>query len=64
MLGYDETLGAAQTMATAVNMRYLVSVGYLVGITVQLIGIGLVYNLDKKTLAKVHADLKERRAAK
>ena len=64
MLGYDETLGAAQTMATAVNMRYLVSVGYLVGITVQLIGIGLVYNLDKKTLSKVHADLKERRAAK
>lgn len=64
MLGYDETLGAAQTMATAVNMRYLVSVGYLVGIVVQLIGIGLVYNLDKKTLAKVHADLKERRAAK
>ena len=64
MLGYDETLGAAQTMATAVNMLYLVSVGYLLGITVQLIGIGLVYNLDKKTLAKVHADLKERRAAK
>jgi len=64
MLGYDEALGAAQTMATAVNMRYLVSIGYLVGITVQLIGIGLVYNLDKKTLAKVHADLKERRAAK
>lgn len=64
MLGYDETLGAAQTMATAVNMRYLVSGGYLVCIIIQMIGIGLVYNLDKKTFAQIQSDLKARRAEK
>ena len=51
-------------MATAVNMRYLVSGGYLVCIIIQMIGIGLVYNLDKKTFAQIQSDLKARRAEK
>ena len=63
MLGYDETLGAAQTAETAVNMLNLVRGGYVIGILVQMIGIGLVFNLDKKTLAKIHTDLEERREA-
>ena len=63
MLGYDETLGAAQTAETAVNMLNLVRGGYVIGVLVQMIGIGLVFNLDKKTLAKIHTDLEERREA-
>ena len=63
MLGYDETLGAAQTAETALNMLNLVRGGYVIGVLVQMIGIGLVFNLDKKTLAKIHTDLEERREA-
>ena len=45
-------------------MRYMVAWGYLIGQSIQLIAILLIYNLDKKTLAKVHADLAARKAAK
>ncbi len=62
-LGYDETLGAAQTAQTASNMRYLVAACYLFSAVVQLIALGLVYNLDKKTVAQMTAELDERHAA-
>lgn len=62
-LGYDETLGAAQTAATALNMRYLTAVCYLVMAVIELIGYGLVFNLDKKTVATMHDELNERHAA-
>ena len=35
----------------------------LVSAIMQFIGLGLVYNLDKKTLAKMNADLEARRSA-
>lgn len=60
--GYDETLGSAQTAATASNMLNLVIVLYIVGAVIQFIGLFFVYNLDKKTLAHMNADLAERRA--
>ena len=60
-LGYIGANGADQTMEVARNMRYLVAVLYTVSAALQLIGLGLIYNLDKKTLAKMNAELAERR---
>jgi len=47
----------------AVNLRYLVAALFLVSAIMQFVGLGLVYNLDKKTLAKMNADLEARRSA-
>ena len=63
-LGYRAALGAAQPAEVALNMRYLVAVMYLISASMQFIGLGLVYNLDKKTLAKMEADLEERKSGK
>jgi hypothetical protein len=41
----------------AVDLRVLVAILFLVSAVMQFIGLGLVYNLDKKTLAKMNADL-------
>ncbi len=41
----------------AVSLRTLVAVLFLASAVMQFIGLGLVYNLDKKTLAKMNADL-------
>ena len=45
----------------AVNLRYLVAALFLVSAIMQFVGLGLVYNLDKKTLAKMNTELEERR---
>ena len=39
------------------NMRWLVAILFLVAAIMQFIGLALVYNLDKKTLAKMNAEL-------
>ena len=41
----------------AVQLRTLVAILFLVAAVMQFIGLGLIYNLDKKTLAKMNADL-------
>lgn len=63
-LGYDAALKANQPIAVATNMRYLVAVMFLVSGLLQLIAYGLIYNLDKKTLAQMETDLEARRAQK
>ena len=45
---------------TAIKIRGLVAILFLVAGIFQLIGLGLVYNLDKKTLNKMNEELKER----
>lgn len=45
---------------TAVKIRSLVAILYLVAGVFQLVGLSLVYNLDKKTLAKMNEELKQR----
>ena len=45
----------------ACDIRMLVAVLYLVAGIFQFIGLGLVYNLDKKTLATMQAELAARR---
>ena len=47
----------------AVNLRYLVAALFLVSAIMQFVGLGLVYNLDKKTLAKMNEDLAAKRNA-
>ncbi|MBQ8448847.1 MAG: MFS transporter [Clostridia bacterium] len=46
----------------ALNLRVLVAVLFLVAAVMQFIGLGLIYNLDKKTLAKMNEDLAARKA--
>ena len=41
----------------AVNLRILVAAMFLVAALMQFIGLALIYNLDKKTLAKMNAEL-------
>lgn len=60
-LGYDAALGAAQLPEVASNMRLLTAGAYVVSGIIQLIALGFVYNLDKKTLAKVQEDLAARK---
>ncbi len=40
-----------------INLRVLVAVLFLASAVMQFIGLGLIYNLDKKTLAKMNAEL-------
>ena len=60
-LGYVGTLGADQTAETALNMRYLVAWLYLFSAAMQFVGLTLVYNLDKKSLEKMNAELSARK---
>ena len=46
----------------AVNLRTLVAVLYMVAAVMQFVGLALVYNLDKKTLATMNEELAARKA--
>ncbi len=56
-LGYVGENEGNQLWDVAVNMRYVVACTYMLSAVLQFIGLGLVYNLDKKTLAKMNKDL-------
>ncbi|MBO5214003.1 MAG: MFS transporter [Clostridia bacterium] len=56
-LGYIGENGGAQTAEVALNMRYLVAVLFLLSAVLEFIGLAVIYNLDKKTLAKMNAEL-------
>ena len=56
-LGYVGANEGNQTAEVALNMRYLVAGLYLFSAVMQFVGLSLIYNLDKKTLAKMNADL-------
>ena len=58
LIGYDEALGTiGQSPETAQNMCWLVAILYAISAVSQFVGVALVYNIDKKTLAKMSADL-------
>ena len=59
--GYVGANEGNQVWEVAVNMRYLVAGTYLFSAILQFVGLGLVYNLDMKTLATMQAELAERR---
>ena len=61
-LGYVEKYGTMlQSASTAYNMCWLVAGLYMLSAILQFIGIAVIYNIDKKTLAQMNAELAARR---
>ncbi len=64
VLGYDSDLGTiGQSVETSHNMCWLVAGLYVFSAIVQFVGVALIYNLDKKTLAQMNEELAARHAA-
>lgn len=59
-LGYVEADQGNQALAVAQNMRLLVPALYLLSAALQLVGLGLVYNLGKKSVEEMKNDLDAR----
>ena len=55
--GYVGANEGNQVWEVAVNMRYIVACTYMFSAILQFVGLGLIYNLDKKTLAKMNEEL-------
>ena len=62
-LGYVEANEGNQTFDVALRMRYLVAALYTFSALLMYIGLGLIYNLDKKKLAKMNEELEAARVA-
>lgn len=62
-MGYVAENKADQTPEVAENMLTLYIVMHLISAVLKWISIALVYNIDKKTLAKMQTELSERRSA-
>ena len=63
VLGYVSELGTTgQTAEMAHRACWLVAGLYMFSAVMQFVGIGLIFNLDKKTLAKMNEELAARRA--
>jgi GPH family glycoside/pentoside/hexuronide:cation symporter len=64
VLGYASKYGTiGQSPTTAHNMCWLVAGLYMFSAVCQFVGVAVIYNIDKKTLAKMTEELAERRAA-
>ena len=58
LIGYEEKLGTiGQSPETAQNMCWLVAILYAISAISQFVGVAIIYNIDKKTLAQMSADL-------
>jgi len=55
--GYVGANEGNQLWDVAVNMRYIVAATFMFSALLQFIGLGVIYNLDKKTLAQMSKDL-------
>ncbi len=55
--GYVGANEGNQAWEVAVNMRYIVAATFLFSAILQFVGLGLIYNLDKKTLEQMNKDL-------
>jgi GPH family glycoside/pentoside/hexuronide:cation symporter len=60
-LGYVEANQGNQTFEVALRMRYLVAALYTLSAALQFVGLGLIFNLDKKSLAKMNHELEIKR---
>ena len=61
-LGFVEANGGNQTFEVALRMRYQAAGFYLLSGLVQFIALTFIFNLDKKTLAKMQEELAARKA--
>jgi hypothetical protein len=58
IIGYVSALGTiGQSAQTAANLCWLVAGLYMFSAVCQFVGVAVIYNIDKKTLAKMSADL-------
>ena len=55
--GYVGENEGNQIWEVAVNMRYIVAATFLFSAVLQYVGLGLIYNLDKKTLIQMNREL-------
>ena len=55
--GYVGANEGNQVWQVAINMRYIVAATFMFSAILQYIGLGVIYNLDKKTLAQMNAEL-------
>ncbi len=62
-IGYIAGAGAVQSAATVSNIYYLVNAVPVITCILELIGIGLIFNLDNKTTHKMYDELAQRRAS-
>lgn len=62
-LGYKGALGADQPFDVAENMKWLVASLYTFSAVVMFVSIAFIYNLDKKRVAQMTAELTARRNA-
>ena len=63
IIGYDSALGSiGQSTQTAERLCWLVAGLYAFSAVCQFVGVALVYNIDKKTLATMKSDLAARHA--
>ncbi len=63
ILGYNSELGTiGQSFETSHNMCWLVAGLYMFSAILQFVGLAVVYNLDKKTLAQMNAELAAKKA--
>ena len=63
LIGYKSALGTiGQSPETAANLCWLVAALYMLSAVCQFVGVAIIYNIDKKTLAKMKTDLDERHA--
>ena len=63
LIGYVSALGTiGQSAETAGRLCWLVAGLYMFSAVCQFIGVAIVYNIDKKTLAKMQSELAARRA--
>ena len=64
LIGYEEKLGTiGQSPETAARLCWLVAGLYLFSAVCQFVGVALIYNIDKKTLATMTEELAARHAA-
>ena len=62
LIGYESSLGTiGQSAETAGRLCWLVAGLYMFSAICQFVGVALIYNIDKKTLAKMHSDLEARK---
>ncbi len=64
LIGYNSALGSiGQSAETAANLCWLVAGLYMFSAICQFVGVALVYNIDKKTLAVMKEELDARHSA-
>ena len=62
LIGYESALGTiGQSAETAARLCWLVAGLYTFSAICQFVGVALIYNIDKKTLAKMHEDMAARK---